>query len=321
MFAVTRRAVALTLLLSLLLACLLSSCKTIEQGRVVARVNGRDITAAELLEELRLRRGPSVLVNMIDAELIRQGAEEQGITATPEEMRLRWQRAIAEAGSPADFTAVLERRHVTREEFRQKLRTDLLLDKLATAAMDIDEQEIKDFYREHQDDYELGERVKASMIMVQSENDARELLEVLKVGGDFAGLAKALSMDPATKDSGGDMGWFERDDYAEPIVNAAFGMEPGAISEPIEAPDGWVILRVEGRKPPGHRPLDEVRDEVHARVVRAKLASAREDWIRQARDEATVRIPDRELREETRRLLESAPPPEPVTLLPVPPPR
>lgn len=299
----------------------LGACTPKERARVVARVGDQTITVADLLAELRRTRGPSTLIDLIDAELIRQGAEAAGIEATEEELQQRMSRAIAQAGSEADLEALLENRHLTREQFRELLRTDLLLDKLAKATMSLDEQEIKDFYAEHRDEYKVGEQVRARMILLSSKADAEAVLETLKLGGDFAGLAKALSIDPATRDSGGDMGWFERKDYAQPIADAAFALQPGETSGAIEAQDGWAIVRVEDRRPAGYRPLEDVRDEIRGRIERAKLPLAREEWIRAARAQATVRILDPELRAATERMLKYAPPPQPVSMLPVPPPQ
>ncbi len=318
---VARPVVAAALAAGALVVLALGACTPSERRQVIARVNDLTITADDLLRELRLARGPATLVEMIDAELIRQGAEEAGITVTGDEMELRMERARAQAGSEADLEAMLERRDLTHEQFREMLLLDLLLDKLARASMTIDEQEIKDFYAEHREDYAVGAQVKARMMLLGSEADAQAVLGTLKQGGDFAGLASALSLDPATRDRGGEMGWFEREDYAQPIADAAFALQPGELSGPIDAPDGWVIVQVEDRRDAGYRPLEEVRDEVRGRIDRAKLPSAREEWIAAARARATVRIGDPDLRDATRRMLEHAPAPQPVSLLPVPPPQ
>ncbi len=216
-----------------------TSCTPTERGKVVARVNGQTITAGQLLDELRKRRGGPTLVDMIDAELIELAAREAGIEVSDEEMQLRWQRAVAEAGSETDTRAILEQRGISEAEYRESLRIDLLLDKLVTATVQVPEQEVADFYREHQEDYALGERVKARMILLGSEEDARSLADALKEpGADFAGLATALSIDPATRENGGDMGWIERDDYARAITDAAFAMSEGELSAPIQVPAG-----------------------------------------------------------------------------------
>lgn len=304
------------------MAIALSSCTTAEQNEPVARVGELTITSADLLGELRSRWGAATLVTIIDETLIRQRAEQAGITATEDELHLRWQRAIAEAGSETDMELILEERGISHEQYREALHVDLLLDKLVREAIEIPEQELLDFYREHREDYALGERVKGRMILVSSETDARHLRDALdEPGADFAGLASALSIDPGTRDEGGDMGWFQRDDFARAITDVAFEMEAGEISDPIEVPDGWVLLKVEGHAEAGHRALEEIEDELRARITRMKLPVAREEWISAARAEAAVTINDRELREATLEMLADAPAPQSPSLLPVPPPQ
>ena len=298
--------------------CLVASCTPAENGDVVARVGGREITVGDLLGRLREVRGPSVLVEMIDARLITSAAVQAGIEVGDEELQVRLQRAVAEAGSDADFAVALQQRGQTREQFTEALRLDALLDKLVMAGMAIQDQEVRDFYGEHREEFRLGETVRARMMMFASREDAQAVRDTLGAGGDFDGLARALSTDPGTADRGGEMGWFERDGYAEEITKVAFDLQPGELSQPFQAPDGWVILQVEERKPPGFRPLEEVRAELLARIQRGKLPDLREQWIRRARAEATIRITDDDLREATLELLKSAPAPQPVSLLPVP---
>ncbi len=298
---------------------LLASCTPAQQSRrvVVATVSGQKITFGDLLNELRARRGPSVLVEMVDTQLILAAAEKAGLTISDEEMRLRMERAISEVGAEADFEARLQAMRTTRDRFAERLRVDLLLDKLAGADMHISEQEVKDFYRDHQEEFRLGERVRARMILVSSRADADTVYETLQQpGSDFAGLAKALSMDPSTKDQGGDMGYFEREDYAKEIADVAFSLEVGQLSKVFKAPDGYCILKVEDRKPAGIKPLAEVAKQIRARIAIAKQPSARRDWIAKARQEAAIAIEDDELREATIELLKQAPAPRPVSLMP-----
>ena len=78
---------------------------------------------------------------------------------------------------------------------------------------------------------------------------------------------------------------------------------------------------MEGHEGAGHRPREEVREEVQARIVRMKLPTAREEWVGRARSEAAVTINDDGLREATMELLKHMPPPQRPSLLPVPPPQ
>jgi foldase protein PrsA len=298
--------------------CLLSSCVPDEGGKVVARVDGEAVTLADVLERAKLDRGPSLLVEMIDARLIEAAAAEAGLEIGDEELEMRRQRAVAEAGSEADFEATLARRGVSRPEFLDQLRMDMLLDKLATGEMVIADQEVADFYREHLEEFAYGEQVKARMMLFVTGTDAEAVRETLLAGGDFAGLAGALSTDPGTKDSGGEMGWFERGDYAAAICDVAFALEVGGLSQVFEAPDGWVILEARERRPAGHESLAGVREQLLSRIRRAKLDSSRREWMMAARRSAAITISDDELREQTLELLEHAPVPQRVSLFPIP---
>ena len=231
--------------------CLLSSCVPDEGGKVVARVDGQAVTLADVLKRAKLARGPSLLMEMIDTQLITTAAAEAGMEIGDEELEMRRLRAVAEAGSETDFKATLAQRGLSRPDFLEQLRMDMLLDKLATKNMVIADQEVADFYREHLGDFAYGEQVKARMMLFATRADADAVYETLLGGGDFAGLASALSTDPGTKDSGGDMGWFARGDYAATICDAAFALEVGGLSQVFEAPDGWVILKVAGAHSPG----------------------------------------------------------------------
>lgn len=292
----------------------LAACTPAEQDkRLVATINGQKITVGDLLTKLRRNRGPSVLVEMMDTRLVLAAAAQQGLEVDDDEMRVRLQRAISEVGSEADFEARLDTMKITREKFMERLRVDLLLDKLTRAEMRIHEQEVKDFYREHRREFRRGERVKARMMLFDSREDADTVHEALQQpGSDFAGLARALSTDPATKDRGGDMGYFERADYAGEISDVAFALEVGQLSAVFEAPDGYCILKVEDRKRADTQPLSEVAEEIRARIMVAKLPSARGEWILKVRQAASITIADQELRESTLEVLLHAPPPQPV---------
>lgn len=72
---------------------------------------------------------------------------------------------------------------------------------------------------------------------------------VLMNGADFADVARAESEDPGSKANGGDLDWFSSGMMVAPFDSAAFSMEPGVISRPIQTAYGWHIIEVTGRRP------------------------------------------------------------------------
>lgn len=98
-----------------------------------------------------------------------------------------------------------------------------------------------------------GPQANVDHIMVRTEDLANQVEARLKHGEKFSDLAEELSIDTATAGQGGQLGWVTQGELPEALDAAAFRMEPGSISAPIETPVGWHILRLNDRQ--DDRPL------------------------------------------------------------------
>ncbi len=87
-------------------------------------------------------------------------------------------------------------------------------------------------------------QVRASQIRVATEDEAKQIAQRLKAGEDFATLAKELSNDTATKDQGGDLGWFSQGAQDPILERAAFSLQPNAVSEPLQIGGQWALVQV-----------------------------------------------------------------------------
>ncbi len=294
-----------------------ASCGGIpDAGRVVARVNGKAITYGELVRELEAKHGPDTLLDMIDDAVVREQARKRGLTISPQEREAGLERAAARVGSMTDLTVKLGRLGVPLEAYQHNIETNLLLDKIVAQETKVTDAEIGAYYNQNRKEFERGPRVRARIMLFRDRANAEAVMEALKTpGSDFAGLAKSLSEDDATREAGGDTGYFEAADYAPAISDVAFKLAVGTTSELIEAPDGWVILRVEGRLPAGPLSLNEVKEQISQRLARERQDQQRTAWLVKARKAAKLSIRDRELREGvTQRLDRVTPPPVPGQL-------
>ncbi|RMF22486.1 MAG: hypothetical protein D6760_07370 [Deltaproteobacteria bacterium] len=141
------------------------------------------------------------------------------------------------------------------------------------------------YYLNAETEFATSERVGARHILKKVAPDAdeearkaaRAAIEAaakrIADGEDFAAVAREVS-DDSTAAEGGDLGMFERGKMVRPFEEAAFALEEGQVSDIVETPFGFHIIQVYKHEPGGQRPLEEVRDQIAAKLAKEKAAEA-----------------------------------------------
>ncbi len=131
---------------------------------------------------------------------------------------------------------------------------------------------VEALYQEHYLDPEPSQEVRAGHILVESEETAIELKAQLDAGADFAALAAEHGTD-GTAQRRGDLGWFLHSDMVPEFAEAAFAMEPGAISDPVKTAFGWHLIKLDERRDRQPPALDEVREELMGELIQQAQAA------------------------------------------------
>ena len=145
----------------------------------------------------------------------------------------------------------------------------------------VTQDEIKTYYAEHPEEFEVPQTVEARHILIQLAPDAdpqtveaarQRALEVRAkalAGEDFAALARQYSDGPS-KDKGGYLGTFGRGKMVKSFEDAAFALGAGEISEPVRTDFGWHIIKVEKQNPARTLALAEVEDRIRDQLTERK---------------------------------------------------
>lgn len=228
------------------------------QDKVVAKVNGKDITEAELqYAEEEIGDGLAHLS---------PGQKRRYLTEYLIEMQVFSDIAEAEKlGSGPDFDNRMKywREHALKDTY------------LAKAVKEqVTEAEAKKFYDERASQMAGEEEVQASHILVKDEAKAQEVAKKLLAGGDFGALAKEYSEDPGSKDKGGVLGFFGRGQMVKEFELVAFSMEKGETSQPVKTQFGYHIIRVVDKRKKEPPKFDEVKGEILERMGQQKKIEA-----------------------------------------------
>ena len=134
-------------------------------------------------------------------------------------------------------------------EFEKMTLVALLLKKEIEDKVQVTEDEARAFFDENQDKFTVGTQLKASHILVETEEDAKGIHDQITKGADFATLAKERSIDKGSAAKGGDLGYFGRGRMVPEFERAALSLKPGEVSPPVKSRFGYhIILLVDIKK-------------------------------------------------------------------------
>jgi peptidyl-prolyl cis-trans isomerase C len=175
-----------------------------------------------------------------------------------------------------------------RDDFKTRLafaRNRLLMDNLLAVegkAATTDEA-MKRVYDDASKQITGEQEVHARHILVETEDEAKQIEDELKKGADFAELAKKKSKDPGASD-GGDLGFFTKDQMVPEFSAVAFALEPGKISDPVKSQFGWHVIKVEEKRNRKAPDFDQVKAQIETYVTR----KAQADYVTKLRETAKV---------------------------------
>ena len=259
-------------------------------SEVVATVNGETITKDELYQAMLTEGGRQVLDRLITNLLILQEGKRLGITVTDEEIDARIQNLINANfyGMADSFYQALEQYGLTEESLKKDIKTELILRKIAGEQISISDEEARAYFKANQQNYNIPEQVEARHILVDTREEAEEILELLKSGRDFAELAGEYSKDTLSAEQGGNLGFFQRGEMVPEFEEAAFSLPVNQVSDPIETTYGLHIIEVLDRKAAKEVAFEEVEEKVREALLEEQTMEQMNKQATLLREQASI---------------------------------
>ncbi len=213
---------------------------------VVATIDGKPVTRQDVLDSASDlppqymaqidKLFPQLLNRLIGIQLVQAKGREQGLADDPEVKRLVKQ-AEEEAISRSYIQKVVEQK--------------------------VNDEAIQKIYDEDLKEHPPQIEIRASHILVKTEDEAKEIIKELSGGADFAALAKEKSIDKGSGQNGGDLNWFTKDTMVKEFSDAAFAMQRGDVSKvPVKSQFGWHIIKITDSRMQTPVPLEQKKDDI-----------------------------------------------------------
>jgi peptidyl-prolyl cis-trans isomerase C len=263
-------------LIALLVSCSQKAGQQ-SQGSFVAKVGNDVITKAEFEQELNSL--PDYAKQMFEGDAGREKFLDEVIKKD-----ILYQEALKKGiDKDPDFKSKLE-------EFKKLTLASMLLEKEIMSKDKVSDQEVKDYYDKHKEEFTTTSQIRASHILVKTEAKANEVLARLKKGEKFEEIARKESLDAKSAANGGDIGYFSRGMLVPEFERAAASLKVGELSAPVKTPYGYHIIKVTDKKAGPVIEFDRVKDVIFQRLSGERQKAAFDNYISELRKNYKVEI-------------------------------
>ncbi|HLR35942.1 MAG TPA: peptidylprolyl isomerase [Tissierellales bacterium] len=256
---------------------ILAGCSQTSNGgegeKIVIKVNG---------EEMPMDEFNNYLETFIEKRVVLEDSNKKNIKADDEEIKQALSMYEQQYGGEENFKNVLEQNEVSIDEFKEELEYVSIHQKHAEDFMEnveIPDEEAKKYFEENKDEFIS---VRASHILLETEEKGKEILKKLDEGEDFKTLATEESTDESSAQNGGDLNYFKKGKMVKEFEDVAFKLKPGEVSDLVKSQHGYHIIKVEDRM----EEYNDLKDEVLQVLKDARY----EEYIEGLKEKAKVEI-------------------------------
>lgn len=245
---------------------------------------GTDLEKSEQGKQLIAQQKSSVLDEMILEEVIMQKAKEKKLVPKDSELKTEVEKNLADIkkqlGTDDQYKAALKQAGYTEATLKDYLKQRVIMNKVrdyAVKDVKVTDDAVKQEYNMNQNKYtEKPDTIHLQHILVATEAEANTVEDRLAKGESFETVAKAVSTDTASKESGGDLGEVPYVDSGmdETFMKAALVLKAGAVSRPVKTQYGYHVIKCVSKTEYPVKSFDAVKDDIKKTLLSAAQETA-----------------------------------------------
>ena len=256
----------------------------------IVTVNGVPIRQSEVMERLWGLYGMPTLNQMVDELILRQEAKKENIKARAKEVDGRLAQLRSQFETTEAFKTHLSQLGTSMEALKADMAEQIVREKLIVKKHDlkVKNQEIKDAFEKFKPRLGSPPAVHLRHILVKTRGEADQIVERLKAGADFKGLAQEHSLALSGRLAGGDYGFVRRGLLPKDIEDVAFAMKVKE-TRVISSRRGHHVLQVRGRRAAIAAKFKNVKKDLKRLLLTEKINSVLPSYLQKLREKADIR--------------------------------
>ena len=174
------------------------------------------------------------------------------------------------------------------EEFKKMTLISLVLQKEVEEKATVSEEEVKTFFDNNEEKFRIGTEIKASHILVETEDEAKDILDKINNGEKFEELAKAHSKDSGSAVNGGDLGYFGRGKMVPEFERAVMSLNTGEISSPVKTRFGFHVIKLTDIKEGEPANFEQSKGSIQKQLITTKRKQLFDSYIESLKDSGNI---------------------------------
>jgi len=250
-------------------------------------------------EDIETVLPPETILASFEGQTITLGEFNQLWEEVPEEYKLQLDKSMILDQVISEKLLIQEAKNIGLEEdndvleqiqkMTEQILVQVLIEREILDKTKVNDEEVLEYYEQNKDSFTEKEQVYLYNILLETEEEAQDILEQLKAGGDFSEIAQERSTGPSAA-QGGDLGYLPKGTIIPEIEEVVFALELEELSTVIKTDFGFHILKITEKKPETVKTLEEVKEDIIQTLLPDKQKEAFENLLEELKNKSEIEI-------------------------------